>query len=192
MATVVLHGALADTYGSSFDLNVSSVAEAIRLLDANFSGFVKNLLRNKVGYVVTVDGGCAATEGALRESHINPEIHIVPAIEGAGGDNDNGLFQIVLAVVLVAASYYGGFSADTSAMLFKTGVSLGISGVCSMLFSSSTATVSTNESIGETALTSYAFSGPVNTTSQGNPVPVLYGRLMVGSQVISAQIKVTG
>ena len=33
---------------------------------------------------------------------------------------------------------------------------------------------------------SYLFDGAVNTTRQGNAVPVGYGRLRVGSQVISA------
>ena len=32
---------------------------------------------------------------------------------------------------------------------------------------------------------SFAFNGAVNTVAQGNPVPVGYGRLIVGSQVIS-------
>ncbi|MNL81044.1 Bacteriophage lambda tail assembly protein I [compost metagenome] len=35
---------------------------------------------------------------------------------------------------------------------------------------------------------SYNFNGPVNTTAQGNPVPLLYGRMIVGSSVISAGI----
>jgi len=34
----------------------------------------------------------------------------------------------------------------------------------------------------------FGFSGPVNTTAQGNPVPIGYGRLIVGSVVISAEI----
>jgi predicted phage tail protein len=33
---------------------------------------------------------------------------------------------------------------------------------------------------------SYAFDGAVNTAAQGNPVPICYGRLIVGSQVVSA------
>jgi len=33
---------------------------------------------------------------------------------------------------------------------------------------------------------SFAFDGPVNTMQQGNPVPICYGELIVGSQVISA------
>ena len=35
---------------------------------------------------------------------------------------------------------------------------------------------------------SYNFNGPINTTAQGNPVPVLYGELIVGSATISAGI----
>ncbi|HCW20974.1 MAG TPA: phage tail protein, partial [Achromobacter sp.] len=35
---------------------------------------------------------------------------------------------------------------------------------------------------------SYNFNGPVNTSAQGIPVPVLYGRMIVGSAVISAGI----
>ncbi|MCH3763267.1 tail assembly protein, partial [Campylobacter coli] len=35
---------------------------------------------------------------------------------------------------------------------------------------------------------SYNFNGPVNTTAQGNPVPLLYGEMFVGSATISAGI----
>ncbi len=39
-----------------------------------------------------------------------------------------------------------------------------------------------------TNLPSYTFNGPINTTAQGNPVPLGYGRMIVGSAVISAGI----
>lgn len=35
---------------------------------------------------------------------------------------------------------------------------------------------------------SYNFNGPVNTTAQGNPVPLLYGELIIGSATVSAGI----
>ena len=37
---------------------------------------------------------------------------------------------------------------------------------------------------------SYAFDGAVNTAAQGNPVPLCYGQLIVGSQVVSAGLSV--
>ena len=36
---------------------------------------------------------------------------------------------------------------------------------------------------------SYAFDGPLNTTAQGNPVPLAYGKILAGSQVISAGLE---
>lgn len=36
---------------------------------------------------------------------------------------------------------------------------------------------------------SYIFNGAVNTEAQGHPVPLLYGRMIVGSAVISAGIE---
>ena len=35
---------------------------------------------------------------------------------------------------------------------------------------------------------SYNFNGPVNTSAQGGPVPLLYGRMIIGSATISAGI----
>ncbi|NBT52728.1 MAG: tail assembly protein, partial [Marivivens sp.] len=37
---------------------------------------------------------------------------------------------------------------------------------------------------------SYIFNGAENLTAQGNPVPILYGRMRVGSVVISAGLSV--
>lgn len=37
---------------------------------------------------------------------------------------------------------------------------------------------------------SYAFGGVTNTTAQGNPVPLLYGRRRIGGAIISAGIYV--
>ncbi|WP_240600504.1 hypothetical protein [Solilutibacter silvestris] len=37
---------------------------------------------------------------------------------------------------------------------------------------------------------SYNFSGPVNTSAQGHPVPLLYGEMIVGSAVASAGINI--
>ena len=34
----------------------------------------------------------------------------------------------------------------------------------------------------------YLFSGAVNTTRQGGPVPLVYGRILTGSSTISASI----
>jgi predicted phage tail protein len=191
MAIVHLHGHLGDKYGYRFELAVHSVAEAVRLLAANFRSFNADLLQHRPGFLIRVNGQSAFDVAGLREMHLNPDIHIVPAILGAGGDND-GLGRVALAAVVAVASYYLGpagaglISSSTQSGLYAVAVNLAISGVSAMLFSNKQNP--TDEMTGEKNLASYAFNGPVNTTAQGNPVPVLYGHLRVGSQVVSAGI----
>lgn len=36
--------------------------------------------------------------------------------------------------------------------------------------------------------TSYHINGATNTVAQGNPVPLLYGKMMIGSAVVSAGV----
>lgn len=188
MATVHLHGYLGERYGRRFELAASSVAEALRLLRANFSGFTSDILKHSPGFVVKVDGKAVKDACKLSEHHLNPEIHIVPAIKGAGGKS-GGAALIIAAAVIAIAAYTGYIPADYAGAAYNVSLNLAISGVSQLMFSStSVSTDSPEELTGETNKASYAFNGPVNTTAQGNPVPVLYGRLRVGSQVVSAGI----
>jgi len=191
MAVVYLHGYLGTKYGRRFDLAVNSVVEAVRLLSANFKGFEADVFNHNPGFLIKVDGAATYEVATLREKHLNPEIHIVPVVSGAGGD-DSGWTQIAMAVVIAVATYYlgpagaGWMSTATQGSMYGMAASMAISGVISLLF---TAKQNNTDAItGETNLATYAFNGPVNTTAQGNPVPVLYGQLRVGSQVVSAGI----
>jgi len=90
-----------------------------------------------------------------------------------------GLLQTVLGAVLIAADvlfFHTGY-------LTTLGVSLVAGGIVQML--SPQPKLQKNADSADNQA-SYVFSGPVNTTAQGNPVPVLYGRMIVGSAVISA------
>ena len=65
------------------------------------------------------------------------------------------------------------------------GMSMMIGGVMQLL-SPQIKELSAKDSAGNGA--SYHFNGVVNTTAQGNPVPLGYGRMIVGSAVVSAGI----
>jgi predicted phage tail protein len=79
----------------------------------------------------------------------------------------------------------GSKTAVVAPMMFGMGVSMAMGGVVQLL-SPQQRGLSTRDSPDNGA--SYSFNGPVNTSAQGNPVPVLYGRMIVGSAVISAGI----
>ena len=80
-------------------------------------------------------------------------------------------------------------SAGTSTSLIVAGVAMMIGGAVQMLtpIPSSTAQDQNNQPDNKP---SYIFNGSVNTSAQGYPVPVGYGRMVVGSAVISAGISV--
>lgn len=97
-----------------------------------------------------------------------------------------GVFQTVLGVALVAAAFMiPGLNAAVAMGMLAAGVGMAIGGVFQMLAPTQQG-LSTADRPENGA--SYNFNGPVNTTAQGNPVPLGYGKKIVGSAVVSAGI----
>jgi len=188
---VILSGELAKRFGKRFELSISTPAEAIRALCANFkdfAAFVSDSEKRGVGYRVIVD---KADIGTTDDIH-NPfsrTVRIVPVIMGA----KSGVFQVIIGAALIAAAFWTGGVSLTAAGLaysglagqlaFAIGTSLILGGISQMLAPMPKAGKPA-EAVNNQP--SYVFNGPVNTTSQGQCVPVGYGRLIVGSAVISA------
>jgi predicted phage tail protein len=183
--TIRLYGHLGQQFGKTHQLDVKTPAEVIRALSANFKNFAKVIADGQWRVLV---GGKAQSLKQI-ENPLDADISIVPAVGGAGG-----LGKIILGAALIAASFYlpgmtyfsaySSFGIDAASIAKGVGTSMVLGGVSQMLFAPPKA----NSANSEPADTrpSYVFNGPVNTTGQGNPVPVCYGQLRVGSQVISA------
>ena len=75
-----------------------------------------------------------------------------------------------------------------ASIAMNLGLSMALGGISQML-AGNPATPGPANAV--TNLPSYAFNGAVNTAAQGNPVPICYGRLRVGSQVISTGLEAT-
>ena len=83
----------------------------------------------------------------------------------------------------------GATAATVSVVLGGIGASLILGGVAGLI--SPQPTMGNLTSGRESArLESFTFSGIVNTSKQGMPVPIAYGRLFVGSAVISSGLDV--
>ncbi|CAJ0872946.1 hypothetical protein R6138_01885 [Ralstonia thomasii] len=108
------------------------------------------------------------------------DIRIAPVLVGSKA---GGLFQTILGVVMIGAAVFGGplgfgLLSSTWAMgLGMAGMSLALGGIAQMM--------APHQSGESKSLQSYNFNGAQNTTQQGGPVPLLYGRMRVGSVVIS-------
>ena len=116
-------------------------------------------------------------------------ITIMPALVGAGGEMPAGGWQVIAGIALTAVGVVAALIPGTQALgmpLIQLGISLTLGGVAQLLTRTPDATPSSELEGDQTP--NYQFNGPINTIAQGNPVPICYGELEVGSQVISAGI----
>lgn len=199
MKTVRLLGELGKQFGKEFKLDIATPAEAIRALCANFPEFERHLVESEkrgVAYKVIV-GKKAQLIGDLINPSGKQEIKLVPVLQGAGGDTG----MIILGAALIVASFYipgaifavefalatGVATTTLAGYAFTVGAMLALAGAASILSPKQDGSAQDMNNSPDNK-PSYTFNGAVNTTAQGYPVPVGYGRMIVGSAVISAGI----
>jgi len=187
---IVLYGDLEEKYGKVHKFDVSCVGEAIRALKANFPGFIQSIDKEAEYNVVRgedLESGEALDEETISMKFKKGSFHIAPAIIGKKA----GVFATVLGAVLIVVgavlSVYG-YGAIGVPMM-KMGAALMIGGICMMLTPvPGTPEYSERENPDERA--SFLFDGAKNTTEQGGAIPVIYGRVSVGSTIISSALDV--
>ncbi|QLR43679.1 tail assembly protein [Enterobacter sp. RHBSTW-00994] len=184
MTQIKLSGVLGKTFGKTHHRLISTPHEACRALAATISGFGQFMNTSKhrgLTYAV-FRGKKNIGEDDLGFPVTGDVIRIVPVIIGS---KKAGLLQTILGAVLVVVgtitSPYGG------GVLIAPGVALMAGGVIQML-SPQPAGLASKQSADNKA--SYAFGGVTNTAAQGNPVPLLYGKRLIGGAIISAGIYV--
>ena len=177
---VRLYGHLRAKFGKSYHVAVRSAGEAVRFLSAVVPGFKAHLIKHSSpGYRIWLGNDPIQKNEELGYPG-GKLIRIVPVTAGS----KSGFGSIILGAALIGASFYvPGLSAAVSSIAFSTGVSLALGGAAQLL-AGNPETAAPAEQPGN--LPSYAFNGAVNTTGQGNAVSILYGRLEIGSQVISS------
>ncbi|ETT00229.1 tail assembly protein [Providencia alcalifaciens] len=193
LKTIRLYGVLGTQFGREHRLAIDSPREAIKALSVLYDGFEQFLANAHLrGLEFAVfKGQRNITEDELHLD-TSEEIRIAPVIKGS---KRGGFFQTILGVALIGAAAFlsGGLSVAFTAAgtwggaLALSGAAMAIGGLVQML-SPQPQGLSMRQDADNKP--SYAFGGAVNTTVQGNPVPLLYGldRREVGGAIISAGI----
>ncbi|MFJ3465365.1 tail assembly protein [Achromobacter spanius] len=193
--TIRLYGWLGAKFGRVHRFVCNDTAGAIRALCQMVPGFQAALYESKdrgIGYACFI-GKENIAEAGLSFPVGHDDIRIAPVIQGSGR---GGAFQIILGAVLVAAAFFTGgasiaaggavaFSSVAGQMAFMLGVGMILGGV-SQLLTKQQGGLSSVDSPDNGA--SYNFNGPVNVTAQGNPVPVFYGEMTIGSVTVSGDM----
>lgn len=185
MKKVRLLGELGKRFKKVIKLDVKTPAEAVRALCVNFPEFKKFVIeseKHNIGYRVIVgrkDRGVDELHDPVGQS----DIKIVPVLMGAGGR----FGQIIVGSILIAT----GFVLDLafqgnpfSTYFYQAGIAMIVGGVVQLL----TPLPDVPDDNEPDNKPSYIFNGAVNTSAQGYPVPVGYGRMIVGSAIVSAGI----
>lgn len=189
MKKIQLLGELGKKFGKNFSMDVKNPAEAVRALCTNFPAFKQHLLDSEkrgIAYKVLV-GKEAQTVEDLHNPSGKQSIKFVPVLIGAGG---NGVVPVIIGAVLIAVGVVAGVffpGNPVSPYLISAGIAMVIGGVVQMLTPMPNLNSDTSNNQPDNK-PSYVFNGGVNTSAQGYPVPVGYGRMIVGSAVISAGI----
>ncbi|QOK96590.1 tail assembly protein [Ralstonia pseudosolanacearum] len=184
---VRLYGHLGARFGRVFHLAVCSPADAVRALCVQLPDLRRELATSQERGICYAFFVGRRNIGA-RELDFPPgaeDIRIAPVLAGS---KSGGLFQTVLGAAILAIAYFnpGGFlTGPMVTAAYGMGASMALGGVVQMLSPQQTS-LSARDSPDNGA--SYNFNGAVNTSAQGNPAPLLYGEMVVGSAVISAGI----
>ena len=170
MVKVRFYGALKQ-FGEKFELDCQDTAEVLRALMTQIKG-LRQVLQNGF-YKVRIGSQCIDSryleKGLYYRLKAGMTVHITPVVKGA---KRAGVFQAVLGVALVGAAILlgpvGGVIGKSAAlMLGGMGASMMLGGVGKEAEKKS----------------STSFNGLQNMAAQGQPIPLAYGRILVGSMV---------
>ena len=177
MKQVILHGLLKKIACPSFKANVDSFDELISCISANFDNFaakIHNLKTKFDGLLIVVDGSIVDNGTILNEKIRNARIiELVPVLSLAAFASSTILFTSITATTI--AGKIGVFIVNT---IIMSVISFGISFLVNKLLSP--------KDPKQVKTSSYIFSSKDNVTNRNTPVPVSYGRLRIGSHVISS------
>ena len=188
MISVNLHGALRE-FGPSHKLDAASPHEAIRGLCMMMPQLANVVVDGR--YEVLISESPAGLDELTMRVNQPCRVDVIPAVDGAA----SGAGKIVIGAALITASVLSGGMAAGAAGLLATaahagmaiGVSMALQGASSLL---THAPNTQYENKSSTTKTNTYFDGPLNTSGQGLPVPIVYGKVDAGSVVASASVEV--
>jgi predicted phage tail protein len=174
-------------FGEVWEMEAKSIADVVQLIDCQEQGFRKFLIdAAESGLDMAIVGKDFRVEepDELLFENLGPEevyISLVPA------GSKKGWGKILLAIVLIVASFlvppaglFGATQATVQAGLVTAGISIGLQGITQLLAKTPDGDdQKTKEGL---------FDGPTSTLKQGQPVPVLYGELLIGGAPIHVDL----
>ena len=184
MTDVFIHGILAKEYQAHFKFNLKSSTDVLKAIDCNREGFMARIFQlQKEGfyYDVIIDKKRIKNAEDFKVLTKASRIDLVPVIIGSG--------PIGAVISAIGGILFPGAAAGLAANVFAA---VALAGISYLLTPKPDLGLPAQQEISAEAAAqkeSYVFSGNVNLTRQGTPLPLGYGRLKVGSSVVQASVR---
>lgn len=181
MVNVRFYGSLKQ-FGTEFRLDCRTPAEVVQALTSQISKLRQFIQQG----LFTVRVGREYLDNRYLEQGLNQHlkddstVHFTPVLKGS---KKAGLFQAIVGAAMVVVGVFTSW--DGGAALIAGGIGLMAGGVAQML--TKMPSMSTGKDAERKQSTS--FSNLSNMAAQGRPMPLSYGRIRVGSLIISQGVE---
>lgn len=176
MVQVYLYGRLGKIIGKHFNLHCSKLQDVLTAIECNTGKLRKYLSLNKKRFFgIFVDDEHVDWSEAANIDVRGKTVRILPIIMGGVGTT---IVATILGVSLATATTGQLAAIFIIGGLINAALSFGISMLIQKM-------LAPDDPGNATSTNSFSFNGAENIAQQGIPVPVGYGRLIVGSRIIS-------
>ena len=193
MTNVTIHGKLGKIFGENHKFQVEKMSEVANAIEANSRGFKNKILSD----LLAGDNYCYVDPKKTNRVYKRPEefldskppeeLHIVPVISGEA-EAIIGFIVRSVGIDLAAGAAAGSIAAGLGTALEFIGVALIVQGISKLLFPIDDPRIGSMNQESAVDTSSYIFSSLRNNAVQGFPIPLLYGELRIGSNIISTNV----
>lgn len=188
MVNVRFYGSLKQ-FGSEFRLDCQTTAEIVQALTSQIPKLRQFIQQGLFTVRVGRDyfDNRYLEQGLSHKLKDDATVHFTPVLKGSKG---GGLFGVIAGVAIIAGAIALGplagiISTNAAWIVGSVGASLLLGGVAQMLTKMPEMKMGTEKEKKQ----STAFSNLSNMTAQGKPMPLAYGRMRVGSLIISQGVE---
>ena len=180
---LIFQGSAGEALGKEWTVNAPTVADAFKIVHENNPKKYKDYFEQDLEAEFSVKlAGEALGEAELLLNNLKGEDIVVTPVPK--GSKLNAVEKILLAIVLIVVSYYmpGASKGATDLQVFMAnsvkmlGMNMLLAGVTQLMMDDPS-----NDKEEEGAM----FGGPAQTIKHGQPVPLCYGKMMVGGTPIN-------
>lgn len=188
MVNVRFYGSLKQ-FGSEFRLDCQTTAEIVQALTSQIPKLRQFIQQGLFTVRVGRDylDNRYLEQGLSHKLKDDATVHFTPVLKGS---KRGGLFGVIAGVAIIAGAIALGplagiISTNAAWIVGSVGASLLLGGVAQMLTKMPEMKMGTEKDKKQ----STAFSNLSNMTAQGKPMPLAYGRMRVGSLIISQGVE---